>query len=1482
MVASVPYGHHRADATDTPGWLIVTPGTEAIRTLGGMEFRVLGPVEVGDGNRKLALGGFRQRLVLGVLLLYPNRSLSTDWLVDAVWGEAPPRTARKTLQVYISRLRGLLGSDMIEATEEGYLLRLDPVDLDVHRFEELAAEGHRLLAQEPSAATRALRRALAMWRGMPWGEIGDQPALQAEAQRLRQRRLEVLQDRITGELEIGHAARVVGELEGLVEEHPWQEGFRAQLMLALYRSGRQSDALRAFQETRRFLGEELGIDPSPELRELEEKILLQDPAIAGPDTEIEPEDWSLARNPYKGLRAFRRNDEADFFGRSHLVHELAKQVEGNRFVAVVGASGAGKSSVVMAGLVPHLPPDRWVVAPMVPGRDPFAAARAAIQDAVPGGATEDDSTRGDDLDLLRAVQSAIPERGPRLLLMIDQFEELLHQVTDEIVRARFVRNLVEAIEDPSARLTVLIALRADYLDRALSQPLLGELIGGATVGVRPLRPAELEAAAARPAERAGVHMEPELIAELVGDMTGQPGALPQFQYVLTELFEARTGPVLHRASYRRLGGLKGALVRRAEETYADLDPEVQAIARQVFMRLVTVDPALEAGRRRVDRASLESIDPAHPDVKVVLDAFDEARLLTFDRSPVTGQPTVEVAHEALLREWPRMRSWLDAARQDLYLHSALVREVAEWENSVRDPDYLLTGSRLARYEDWKEQAGIDLTAQEEAFIDESVVRREELRAREDARQAAELRLERRSARRLRTLVVVVSIAALVAAGLTLLAVNRIRETAAKEREARSRELASASRVNLDNDPELAILLALESINVTRAADEQVARESVEALHEATNAHRLVETASGGFDVAYLPDGTVFSGGQQARLWSPATGREQLVGLGETLSVAASSDGSMVATGSGRGYLAVWDASSGDRVQSFTRDGGPAHDGFIRDVVFSSDGSLLASASGGIGGPGDQTVRVWDVASGAEVVSVESPDGAMWSFLGETPQLAFHPDGAHLAITGFRDEAARILNVATGEWDQSLVGAGSPARGVRYLADGDRIATSAAHGSITLWDTATASHLFSITLESSNVRLQHFDVSPDGSQVAATSDDGSIRVWNLLDGRGSPAIRLHASDIPMGIAFSPDGRQLAGVTGDELEIWDVTAEGRGEVIALNGEGSMTAFSLDGSLLAARQGSDIVIFDTSTWNQEVRLDHDGSSSTDAGPRGVAWSPDGDRIATTAGDDVPIPGPGRIQVWSVDTGSLLRTLSDVSQPQGDIAFGAGGRIAVALCERSADGLSWGSPAKVWDADTGDELFVVPAADCGDAVDLDPAGRLLATQIEEREEVQLWNLDTKTQIGAVPHAPGSGGGVRFSPDGSHLVTAGIDWTAKIWDVTTFEQVLVLEGHRGAVTQAVWSPDGEMIVTGATDGTVRLWDAETGDVRLVLSGHEGGLVSLSVSPDGRVLASSGVDGALRVWAIDLDELIGIAESRLSRTPTEAECEAYRFEVCSE
>ncbi|MGB5567082.1 MAG: BTAD domain-containing putative transcriptional regulator, partial [Acidimicrobiia bacterium] len=247
-----------------------------------MDFRVLGPLEVREGDRALKLGGYRQQLVLAVLLLHPESELSADFLIDAVWGEDPPRSARKTLQAYMSRLRRTLGEGVIVATQHGYIVRATSAQLDSLQFEDLSVRGNELLVSNPAGAADLLGRALSLWRGMPFGDLGYEEAVQPEAQRLLELRLSTLENRISADLELGQASLLVPELEQLVEEHPLRERFHEQLMLALYRSERQADALRAYQNAGTVLGEELGIGPSRRLQALEEKILLQDPSIDGP------------------------------------------------------------------------------------------------------------------------------------------------------------------------------------------------------------------------------------------------------------------------------------------------------------------------------------------------------------------------------------------------------------------------------------------------------------------------------------------------------------------------------------------------------------------------------------------------------------------------------------------------------------------------------------------------------------------------------------------------------------------------------------------------------------------------------------------------------------------------------------------------------------------------------------------------------------------------------------------------------------------------------------------------------------------------------------------------------------------------------------------------------------------------------------------------------------------------------------------------
>ena len=402
-----------------------------------------------------------------------------------------------------------------------------------------------------------------------------------------------LEDRVAAELASGRHREVAAELDALCRQHPYREGLRAQHMLALYRSGRQAEALRAFQQTRAVLVDELGIDPSPLLRQLEEQILVQDPALdLAPAGGAAPSDASgPGSNPFVGLRAFTEADADNFYGRDELIEQLVSIVAGDaRFTAVVGPSGSGKSSLVQAGLIPALrSSDRWVIALMRPGAYPFTELEAALGRAVADPPARSTSALADDdSELLRAVLRILPDDASRLLLVIDQFEELFALVDDE-QRDRFLDSLIALATDPRGRTRVLVTLRADFYDRPLMHPAFGRLMTGNVFNVTPLAADELEAAALGPARRVGVTFEQGLLAELITEVSGQPNALPLFQYTLTELFDRREDSTLTRAAYQALGGIRGAVASRAEEIY-------QAPGSRATRRRPPVVPA--AGHRR--------------------------------------------------------------------------------------------------------------------------------------------------------------------------------------------------------------------------------------------------------------------------------------------------------------------------------------------------------------------------------------------------------------------------------------------------------------------------------------------------------------------------------------------------------------------------------------------------------------------------------------------------------------------------------------------------------------------------------------------------------------------------------------------------------------------------------------------------------------------------------------------------------------------
>ncbi len=744
-----------------------------------MEFRALGPLVVRRDGHDLDLGPPKQRSLLALLLIEANQFVSADRLLDEIWVD--DSGTKSALHIQISRLRTALepgrkrgDPSILETRDDNYRLIVDEENYDVLVAEREVANARKLVTSDPLTAARQLTEALAMWTGPAFDDFAFDDFAQVERARLNELRIGAIEDRIDADLVCGKSGELVSEVESLRDEHPLRERLLAQHSLALYRSGRPADALRAIARFRLHVGEELGIDPSPLIVRLEEQILLHDNRIQPhADESIDGSNRTALPNPFKGLRPFGSDDASSFFGRDALVAELLRTLRsGQRLVGLIGASGSGKSSVVRAGLVPALAKgaiegsDQWLVASLVPGANPFAELEAALLRAsINGPDSLGDQLDGTDTGLLRAALRVLPSESGQLVLVIDQFEELFTLVEDAELRRSFLANLVAAVDDPHHRVTVVLTLRADFYGFPLEHPEFGARLGNGVVNATPLTFEELEAAAIKPAASAGVSFEPALLGQLIADVGNQPSALPLFQYALTELFDRRSDDRLTAASYRAMGGVEGALSRRATDVYEGFEPGRREVMRQLLLRLITIGDHEEASRRRVQGNEITSLDVDAVDLHDVIGELGTHRLVSFDSDRLTGAPTVEVAHEALLEEWPTLKDWIDESRQDLRRHASLRVALSEWQLANRHDDYLLDPKRLESFDEWRRTTAIALNSGEVAFFDAS---RDHLDATEHSQQMQRAR-DQRSKRLLWGLVAIfaacLSVAALLLFGL---------------------------------------------------------------------------------------------------------------------------------------------------------------------------------------------------------------------------------------------------------------------------------------------------------------------------------------------------------------------------------------------------------------------------------------------------------------------------------------------------------------------------------------------------------------------------------------------------------------------------------------------------------------------------------------------------------------------------------------------
>ncbi len=679
-----------------------------------MRFRLLGSLGVEAGGTPIALGPPKQRAVLAVLLLHANEIVPTDRIIDLVWGDDPPRTAEHSVQLYVSELRKAIANgstqEVIETRPAGYVLSTPPESVDSLRFERLVREGLvAARAGDVAAGKPKLERAMECWTGAPLGDLAYADFAQGHIRSLDELHSDALEALAGISLDQGDLDRARDLSRDAIEIDPLREGPRRLMMLTLYRSGRQAEALRHYGQYRDLLSEELGIDPSETLRDLEERILLQDPGLDLRASVV------AEGNPYRGLRAFTEEDADVYFGRESLVEEVYDRLQhGSGLVSIVGPSGSGKSSAAIAGVVPRLREAGDAVVIMQPGARPLWELAGVLDRAGLGGRAS----------LLRRFESdpkslvAVVDRS--LTLVVDQFEEL-YTLAEPDAAARFSELLANGVRDQRTPLRVVATLRADYYDKPLSTPALADVFIDSVVSVRPMTPTEIERAVVEPARAAGTPVEPALLAQLVADMGAEPGALPLLQFTLFELFERRSNG-LTLADYQHLGGLHGALTGGADEVLAELDTEGWDLVEQLMMRMVVKGRAMSTARPVPLRDLLElGVDTVA--LQGVLEAFSSRRLLTFDRD-ASGVAVVAMAHEYLIAEWPRMVSWIDSHTTDLDRLYSLEAATKEWVDAERSEDYLLRGERLDRFLGWREVTTLRLTRTESELLDSSVEWRE--------------------------------------------------------------------------------------------------------------------------------------------------------------------------------------------------------------------------------------------------------------------------------------------------------------------------------------------------------------------------------------------------------------------------------------------------------------------------------------------------------------------------------------------------------------------------------------------------------------------------------------------------------------------------------------------------------------------------------------------------------------------------------------
>jgi DNA-binding SARP family transcriptional activator/WD40 repeat protein len=1408
-----------------------------------MRVALLGPFELDTG----APVGPRDRVVLSVLVLRRGRTVGAEVLADALWPDEQPVSWPKVVQGCVSRLRRMLGAEAIETNPAGYRLRTEGIWFDGDEFEDLVARGRGFAEEDsPERAAALLKRALDLWRGRPFDALEEWSPGRLEAARLSELRLAVQEERLAARLAAGHHVEVAAEGTVLVGEEPWRERRWAILALAQYRSGRQAESLATIRAARRRLGSQHGLDLGPDLVELERAILGQDPSLAADHDARQ----ASSECPWRGLASYEAEDRETFFGRDVEVEACLARLDASPLLVLAGPSGSGKSSLMKAGVAPALRLSGHTVVTFSPGTDPAAAMGAA-----------------------RASVAGDP------VLCVDQFEEAFAGGED---RTAVVAWLGEVTEYAEHRAPVIVTVRADYLPEFALESGFARLAERGLYLVAPLAGDSLRAAIEGPARVAGVRLGQGLVDLLMRDAENQPGALPLLSHALAETWTRREGSLLTVDGYQESGGISGAVAASADRLHQSLSDDGRTQLRWLMLRMGSLAEHGEPVRTPVSH----DVASGDPERARVLDLLVRSRLV------ISNQGSFDLAHEALIRAWPRLRGWLEEDREGQRLWRHLAAASAEWDGLGRPPSELYSGVRLEAARQWASQPTALPTPLEQDFLDASLARaaadREEL-----ARQA---RQERRQNRRLRGLLAGAAAMLALALVAALLAVDQGR-TAADQRDA-----ARAARRTAQHESLVGRSLTLRSTK--RAAAALLAVEAYLASPDALSESALLGTfteAPGfmGYRTVpyYVVQGDAVPGTHTAVLASgsrihvvdlatgelgPAFDHPMTSDKSLTSVLHVSADGSRVAqlmfapreldrcgtyevleedNGRGCTLLTVFDVASGARVL------GPVSTPFSGgDVAIDAGGSMVA-VTGGLNGD----LATYDVESGrlvGRLAGLPRPDDA--ASIRDTGAVRFDRSG-HVYLGSMRGPMRRV-DARSLEVVETIPAPEQATHNFLELTS-DGLLVGAGDSGMVAIDTHTGRSVWEVDF-SANPDLWpcfSFAVAEEMGRAYCGSQYGEIEERDLRNGQLT-GFRLDSQLGEVGDLTVAGGNELVEFSRGYHYRWRL--DGSGPVSELIAPGSMSVAGYDpfGRYLVVSPRGKVrpqEIWDRRTGRRVASIDLDadaawvapgvlylrsrrGSLLVDAAT-GRRWHP-----ASEVVDQAERFFPGRdgVHAWAATASPQGR--DDERRESFDVH-------EFEVATGTVTGRSFSVPGYVYQVAEASDRRSVWVNYYGEG------GSWLAHEDEFSNTGVVVDLESRT-VGEELHVATSAVSGR---DGLGRLV-GSDYRGEIreYDPDTREPVATIPGARGFVTGLAFSSDGQRLVSSVADGSVLLYDTDAWTRLGAIPVESPGIQEGWLRPDGRVVAVNGRLG-LAEWTLEPDEL-GAAACRLAgRNLTTTEWTTY-------